>query len=193
MIGTTSITGLPGQFRPGRLASAFSMIETVVSIMIVGGLLVVAMNTAGAAVTGQQKIGDRAKGMLLAEGLMDEILRQAYEEPDDTPTFGRESSESGSNRADYDDVDDYDGWFASPPESKDGTSMSGYTGWKRSVVVEWVNSTNLTGVSGTDTGVKRITVTVTRDGRTLAELVAIRAGTPPERVRDPRKVYLSIV
>lgn len=193
MTSTTSMTGLPGQFRPGRLASAFSMIETVVSIMIVGGLLVVAMNTAGAAVTGQQKIGERAKGMLLAEGLMDEVLRQAYEEPDDTPTFGREPSESGSNRADYDDVDDYDGWGTSLPESKVGTSMSGYTGWKRSVVVEWVNSSNLTGVSGTDTGVKRITVTVTRDGRTVAKLVALRAGAPPERVRDPRKVYLSIV
>ena len=161
------------------------------SIMIVGGLLVVAMNTAGAAVSGRKKIGDRGKGMLLAEGLMDEILRQAYEEPDDPPTFGRESSESGGNRADYDDVDDYDTWKASPPEAKAGTSMGGYVAWERSVAVDWVNSTNLTGVSGTDTGVKRITVTVTRDGRVVAELVAIRSGVPPERVRDPRKLYMS--
>lgn len=174
-----------------RRPHGFSMAETLVSILIVGGLVVAAMNTAGAAMMGHKKIGDRGRGTLLAQDLLGEILLQAYEEPVDTPTFGRESSESGSNRADYDDVDDYDGWFASPPESKDGTSMSGYTGWKRSVVVEWVDNTDLIEVSGSDTGVKRITVTVTRDGRTLAELVALRAGAPPERVRDPRKVFMS--
>ena len=169
------------------------MAETLVSILIVGGLVVAAMNTAGAAMMGHKKIGDRGRGTLLAQDLLGEILLQAYEEPVDTPTFGRESSESGGDRKDYDDVDDYDGWIASPPQLKDGTVLSDLADWKRSVSVVWVSATALSSVSGTETGVKRITVTVLRNGLTVAKLVAIRAGTPPERVLDPRKLYISEV
>ena len=174
-----------------RRPHGFSMAETLVSILIVGGLVVAAMNTAGAAMMGHKKIGDRGRGTLLAQDLLGEILSQAYEEPVDTPTFGRESSESDGNRADYDDVDDYDGWIASPPELKDGTILSDLADWKRSASVAWVSSTDLSSVSGGETGVKRITVTVSRHGLTVGELVAIRVGAPPERVLDPRKVYMS--
>lgn len=168
------------------------MVETLVSILIVGGLVVAAMNTAGAAMTGRKKIGDRGRGTLLAQDLLGEILLQAYQEPVDTPTFGREASESGSDRLSYDDVDDYDGWTASPPELKDGTIMSDLVDWKRSVSVAWVQPYDLSNVNGGETGVKRIMVTVLRNGLTVAKLVAIRTGAPPERVVDPRKLYMSI-
>ena len=168
---------------------AFSMVETVVSIMIVGGLLVVSMNVAGAAAVGQHKTGNRGKGMLLAEALMDEILRGDYEDPDQAAgSFGVESIDAGDgSRALWNDVDDYDGWSKSPPEAKTGVVMTNMSGWERTVVVDWVNATNLIGISGTNTGVKRITVTVKLNGLTVAELVAIRAGAPPESILDPRK------
>ncbi len=156
------------------LQPAFSLAETAISILLVGGLVVVALNTVGASVSGRQFTRNRGRGDLLAHHLMGEILRQAYEEPVDTPIWGRESGESGGSRSAYDDVDDYDGWADSPPEDKDGTDLADLTGWERSVAVEFVDPDSLTTVSATDTGVKRITVTVRRDGVDKAALTSIK-------------------
>ena len=158
----------------GRFRRALSLIETVFSVVLVGGLAVVAMNTVGSSVVGRSGTATGGKGELLAQDLMAEILARPYEDPDETPTFGRESSESGSDRAGYDDVDDYDGWVSSPPENRDGTLMPDLTGWSREVTVEWAEPTDLTATSGTDQGIKRITVTVKRNGKVAATLVALR-------------------
>lgn len=154
--------------------TAFSLAETVVSVALVGGLLVVALNTVGDTTLGRQKMGDRGRGQLLARDLMTEILRQVYEDPDDSPTFGPETSESTGSRAGFDDVDDYSGWSASPPQKKDGTQIPDRTEWQRSVAVEYVDANGLTTVVGSDEGVKRITVTVTRNDVVVSSLVGVR-------------------
>ena len=156
------------------LQPAFSLAETAISILLVGGLVVVALNTVGASVSGRQFNRNRGSGDLLAHHLMSEILRQSYEEPVDTVTMGREAGEGGGSRAAYDDVDDYHGWVSSPPEEKDGTVRTDLTGWERSVAVEFVDPDSLSTVRATDTGVKRITVTVRRDGVDKAALTAIK-------------------
>ena len=153
---------------------AFSLAETAISILLVGGLVVAALNTVGASVAGREFTRNRGRGDLLAHHLMSEILRQSYEEPVDTPTMGRESGESGGSRSSYDDVDDYDGWVSSPPEEKNGTALADLTGWERSVTVEFVDPNMLTTVSATETGVKRITVTVRHHGVDKASLTSIK-------------------
>lgn len=153
---------------------AFSLAETLMSIVLVGGLLVVALNLVGDATVGQQKMGDRGRGQLLAQDLMAEILQQPYDEPVDAPVFGREPSESGGSRTDYDDVDDYHGWNASPPQRKDGTQIPDRIGWRRTVIVEYVDPNGLTVVVGGDYGVKRITVVVRHNDVPAASMVAIR-------------------
>ena len=155
-------------------ARAFTLVEAAVSIVLVGVLLVTSLDLLGAVAMGHKSMGDRGDAQLLALGLMSEILAQYYEEPDDTPVFGRETSESGGERADYDDVDDYHNWTSSPPETKDGTGMGQLTGWERSVTVEYVQPEDPTTTSGTDTGVKRITVTVSYNNKPLATMVAVR-------------------
>jgi len=165
--------------------TAFSLAETVVSVALVGGLLVVALNTVGDATLGRQKMGDRGRGHLLAQDLMTEILQKAYEEPDDTPTFGPEASESTGSRTAFDDVDDYDGWSASPPQEKDGTEIPDLTAWERSVTVEYVAANHLTTVVGSDQGIKRITVTVTRNDLVVCSLVGVRtSGADESQPRD---------
>jgi len=94
------------------------------------------------------------------------------------PLFGREVNELLSSKANYDDVDDFNGWSESPPQDRDGTVMSGLSGWQRSVVVDWVVAADPTQVSLSETGAKRVTVTVKHKGITIATRVAIRTNAP---------------
>ena len=159
----------------------FSMAEVVISIAIVGIMLVAALNTTGAAKSTQQQTSERGRAMLLAEDLMSEILAQDYDDAEDgAGSFGLESGEAGAgSRALWEDVDDYNGWSASPPEKKDGTPLSDFSAWGRSVVVQWVTSGNLTQAVDSDTGIKCIVVTVTRNGREIVSLSALRTNATP--------------
>ncbi|MEE9211831.1 MAG: hypothetical protein V3U29_04175 [Phycisphaeraceae bacterium] len=165
----------------------------MISVLLVGVLFVAAMNLVGASKFSQYKTADRQRGNLLAQALMAEILSQAYEEPVDTVNFGRESSESGGDRADWDDVDDYDGWSSSPPEYKDGTPMAVTPGWDRSVSVQWVTPSDLTQVLANPTGVKRITVTVAHNTVPVAKLVAVRTAAWPDDQKDDSLKVLFVV
>jgi len=153
-----------------------SMVEATISIVIVGTMVVAGLSAVGASARVQQRMTDSGRGFMLAQQLMSEIMQQSYEEPVDTRAFGRELTEGAASRANYDDVDDYYDWSASPPENKDGTAISGLDDWSRSVVVEWVSAGDLSLVSGSDTGVKRITVTVEHNDVPAAQLVAVRTG-----------------
>ena len=156
-----------------RRTSGFTLVEAAISIILVGVLLVAAINTLGATAVSKRNIEHQARGYTLAQDLMAEILSQAYEEPVDTVTFGRES-ESGGDRTDWDDIDDYEGWSATPPEDKDGVPLDGYDQWTRSVEIAFVQTASLNNEVGVNTGVKRITVTASFNGVPAAELVAIR-------------------
>ena len=160
--------------RPRR-GRGFSLVEAVVSIAIVGGMLVVALNTAGAARFGQYKMSQRGRGMLLAQDIMTEILNQAYVEPVDKPTFGPETAEGSRSRAMYDDADDYHLWSASPPQYKDGTARADLKGWERKVWVRWVPANDFKAVAGSDTGMKRIEVEVYHNALLAARLWAVRS------------------
>lgn len=159
---------------------AFSLAEVLVSVLLVGGLLVVALNTVGDATIARQKTSDRGRGQLLAQDLLAEILLQAYEDPVEVPTFGREPTESSVSRASYDDVDDYDGWDASPPQQKDGTAMADLVGWRRTAAVTYVTPDDLRALVGGDQGIKRIAVTVTHHDVEVALLTAIRTTAAAE-------------
>lgn len=154
-----------------------TLAESAICVAIVGGALVAALSTVGAARASESKIADRALGSTLARALMSEILLLPYIEPTGTPTFGPESGESGSNRAAFDDVDDYHGWSASPPQTKDGAKRAAIAGWREEVRVEYVAGGDLQTPAVSDTGLKRITVTISRNDVTLATLVALRSAT----------------
>ncbi len=165
-------------FGPRR--SGLTMVEAVVSIAIVGVMMVAALNTVGASRLGQKKTGDRGRGTLLAQALMAEILRHVYEPAAFPDSFGRLASEpAGGPRNLWDDVDDYDNWSASPPQNEDGSVIPNLAGWRRSVDVDRVNPANLGQTVGSDQDVKRIVVTVKRDGVPVASLTAVRTASGP--------------
>ena len=154
----------------------FTMIEAVVAMALVTLTLVAALQAVGASGLAQQSTSDRSRGHLLAQQLLDEILQQDYIDKTLVPGgFGLEAGEFyGTNRTGHDDVDDYHGWIASPPQSRDGTVMDELAGWSRTVSVEWVQPLTPNQVVGYDSHLKRITVSVTHNSRPVAELTALR-------------------
>ncbi|MBI3832760.1 MAG: hypothetical protein HY287_00335 [Planctomycetes bacterium] len=157
------------------------MIEAVLSLVLVSGLLVVSLNTVGASTMGQSKVGDQGRAQLLALDLMNEILEQDYQDPTEPVTFGLEPLDIGPGRTGFDDVDDYRNYSASPPVHRDGTAISGLTGWTEQVAVVRVNATtpSVTQPAISETGVKKITVTIKKGTAMLATFTALRAQTNP--------------
>ncbi|HEX3356361.1 MAG TPA: hypothetical protein VHS31_05200 [Tepidisphaeraceae bacterium] len=157
--------------RPG-----FTMIEATVSVLLVGVMLVASLMTAGQATlvrTGQQ---DAARAQTLANELLAQIVQNAYEQPGVTTTVL--GPEAGETRATFNDIDDFNGWTESPPADLSGAALAGFAGWTRAVVVEWITpsvaGTDFT-TSATETGLKRITVTVTAPSGRTASAVALRS------------------
>jgi len=153
-----------------------SLIETTVSVLLVGILFAAVLNTLGASSMTQSIHARRETAMLLAQDLMSEILQQAYEDPNlPEGSFGLGADEVGDgSRALWEDVDDYNGWSASPPESRTGAAIAWAVGYERAVMCVWLDPNDLATPSATDTGVKGIWVFVRQNGKQLAKLAAIR-------------------
>lgn len=158
--------------------TGLSLVEVVVSTLLVGLVLAGAMQCLGGVLRGRTNAADAARAQHLAQQLMAEIVAQPYKDSSWLSYFGRELDElliSDGSRKRFDDVDDYVGWSSSPPEDQRGNDLPNLSGWRREATVAWVYPSDPATVSPTDRGVKRITVTVRRDGKTLATLVALRA------------------
>jgi PKD repeat protein len=122
-----------------------------------------------------QGIDDRGRAQRLAGDLMNEILLQSYQEPDGSVGMGLDPGENTGNRAVFDDVDDYSNWNASPPTDPYGNSLSGLTGWTQAVSLAWADPTTLGATASTNTGLKKITISISKNGAQLASIVGFRS------------------
>ena len=84
-----------------------TLTEVIMSTMLVGMVLVGAMNGVGSVLKTWQAGEQRHDGFALCQQLMNEIVQARYEEPVDPILFGIESAESASNRGLWDDIDDF--------------------------------------------------------------------------------------
>lgn len=95
--------------------TGFSLVESLIAVAIT--------TIAGAALltslSGAVQSSNRAVRAQVASGLatclMDEISTARYPVAADTRPFG-------TSRADFNDLDDYDGWSAQPPQLRNGTA-----------------------------------------------------------------------
>lgn len=162
---------------PIRCSRAFSLVEAVLCIALVGVALVAALRTVGASARAQAVASRQAVGTQLAADLMAEILAQAYEEPDGLTELMAERDDVPGDRSTFDDVDDFDGLSESPPRRRDNTALDGFDSWRREVAVDMVPAedpdVDPPPVSG-QTGVKRIVVRVYHGDHLAAELRALR-------------------
>lgn len=176
-----------------RLARGMGLIETVMCMLLISTMLIGSLQLLAASKAAELSATRQSVGRQLAEDLMAEILSLAYEDSEPDGAIGRES-ESGGDRSTWDDIDDYDGWKQSPPEYKDGKRIAGLSsGWERSVDVEWVGKDNVDLVSGAETSVKRIIVSVSFDGDLITRKVAIRTAAWPKTAGTPSRTLLLVV
>ncbi len=166
--------------------NGFTMVEVLISMVIISGMFIAALRAAAVAQAGQHRIRLQCQARLLAEDLAAEIDELPFQDPAVTSglsSIGAGGSEVGSNRELFDDADDYHNWTSSPPQEKDGTVIASARSLTRSVQVEWVELSNPEQVAGYKTGLKRFTVTVSLDEGPLEEIQWLRGWQWPDPVK----------
>jgi hypothetical protein len=151
------------------------LVEVICSTLIVGIMLVAALETVGAVFRTQRFNADRLNGPNLAMELMTEVLAMPYEDPEtDDTEIGPEVGEATISRTDFDDVDDYHNWNEIGIKNKDNTPNTNFSAWRRRVEVAWADPS--TGATTTETTeLKRITIVVTSPTGEQTQLSAYRA------------------
>jgi MSHA pilin protein MshD len=153
----------------------FTMIEAATAVAIVGILLAASAGALSAIARIQRIQLERRGAYALAEQLMGEIVQQYFSDQNNPPVFG---PEAGETRPIFDDVDDYNGYSASPPVQKNGAAMPGYAGWTESVAVAYVDPNNPANTLSSST-LKRITVTISSASGKQYSLVGLRSQYGP--------------
>jgi prepilin-type N-terminal cleavage/methylation domain-containing protein len=164
----------PPRALPHVQRRGFTLVESLVCTVVVAGLLVAALSALASLTAHRIEAARQARAKILADELMAEILGQDYADADGSGAIGPDAGESVGNRSAFDDVDDYHGWSAAPPVSRDGVTLANTAGWRRTATVEWVQLFNLTAAATADQNIKRVTVRVYEGDELRAELVAIR-------------------
>jgi prepilin-type N-terminal cleavage/methylation domain-containing protein len=160
------------------LRRGISLIEVTISMVIVSILSMGVIQMLGISAQARAMSSDRVRGQHLANQMLAEIQSKHWHDPDNgIASFGVAGDEyDGKTRLLYDDIDDYHNWTQSPPLEPNGDGISGFDGWERSVEVHYaLISGGAVTTSGTFQRAKLITVTVKRNGRTIATASAIRS------------------
>lgn len=157
-----------------------TLVEIVVSVFIIIPFLVMSIGVFFKGVQGVTESWEETQAMSSGQILMDTIRRMRWDEL--TPfgqtvtvysSLGTDGSESLSNPASFDDVDDWNGYSAPDPLNRRCV---------RSVRVEFVavdtGSGQVTPVTG-PTDFKRITVTVTGPGDKSMKISTLVANARP--------------
>ncbi len=146
--------------RGPALRNGLTLIEVVVILAVAGiVLLALALGLHEHARLLQDKLHLQWAN-LIAEDLMLEIRSRSFTDPQTPATFGPEESPP---RANFDDVDDYDGLSDSPPRTIEGAPLTNYDDFTVTAAVENVNPGDLdteTPPADGSTPFKRITVVV---------------------------------
>lgn len=153
------------------------MMEAAIGTLLVGGVLAATLNLVGPTVRVTTNAGDALLAAVLADDLLDEAASRPYADPEnDSGAIGQEVGESFSQRKDFDDVDDFNGWSSSPVDDNgDGLGMG--AGWRRVVVVRHVLPSDPLIEDKDPTGVKRFSVSVYRHDVLLAERSILRTAS----------------
>ncbi|MBI5555869.1 MAG: prepilin-type N-terminal cleavage/methylation domain-containing protein [Elusimicrobia bacterium] len=162
--------------------TGFSLAEILVAVVVIAIALVPLIVVLGQGVKRGKDPQKITVATMLAQDLMEEIMPKLFDEnpsnPDSPAGLGPETGETRSGtppNGNYDDVDDFRNYTESPPKEVAGTNMTEYTGFARTVAVDYIQEANFDAVSTSITRFKRIRVTVTwESGSQSVELEGIK-------------------
>jgi MSHA pilin protein MshD len=158
--------------RPG-----VTLMETVLSAMLVGGVLATTLQLVAPTVRSTVHAGNVAIAAGIADAYMEEILAKPYADPEsDNGLIGLDDGETAESRKTYDDVDDYHDLVENPSFSDSEHMVPNHTAFKIMVVIAFADpdEPSIDADPPEDTGVKRVTVSVWYHGTLLAQRVGIR-------------------
>ena len=153
-----------------------TLIEVVVSMMLVSAVLLVCLNTSANLMRGHGRQLSALQSEAVIGPLLDEIAALPFRDLGDQPSFGPEADESTGARGTFDDVDDYVQYTASPPRHRDGAAMDGAEGWSVDVTVQPAepSGSGFTIVENKSAPLRAITVTAdSPDGQSFSQTVLV--------------------
>ena len=159
----------------------FTFVELVIAIAVMGIACVTMLQMLGLSLNHQSDTLVQARTTALAEAYMAEILARRFDEhsapggvpacsPPTTPCSAASAFADGETRANFDDVDDFDGLDESPPLDATGAPRVGFDGFRVQVTVSYA------------TGAERAAFAL--DAATDAKVIQI-AVTPPQGTAQP--------
>jgi Tfp pilus assembly protein PilV len=159
----------------------FSFVEVMLSAILLAALFTAGMALFGNLGRASQDTIDQDLAAELCLEMIKEIKVLPYADPQSSDT-GIAFEEAGANRELFDDIDDYDGWSATPPRTRKGVELNRYQGLTRTVMVDHVNPGNFQQMlSDTDDqGIKRITIIIKRSDQEIARQVYIIPNIPDD-------------
>lgn len=164
-----------------RMRLGVSLIEVMISLVLISTILLVSLTASANLLRNDVQRRGANQGQQLAARLLDEVSSMDFRDRVD-PIYGLETDENADDRNTFDDVDDYNGYTATPPTHRDGTTMNGYEGWSFSVSVIPADpdATGVTTTSSNEQSPLRIIVVVC----TTPAGTSVQAGTLVSNVPD---------
>ncbi len=183
----TALQGPPWRARrafDGPRAHGFTLAETAMAVLLVSLLVVGSLQSLSASFRTHKFSQSRIRASLLAEQLLIEISSLSWSDPQAPATAGTIGRDTGDtekviHRDQLDDMDDFDDWIEQPPATRSGTLFTGTNALQRQVFVENISATDPTATvaDDTDTGIRRVTVTIVEEGTELARVSALLTRT----------------
>jgi MSHA pilin protein MshD len=170
-----------------RRALGFTLVELVLTLLLIS---IAALGVGYTLSFGLGREADslwQAKAVALAAAYFEEIEAKRYDEtsplggvppcsPSTTPCSAAGAFNDGETRAEFDDVDDYDGLNDAPPLDAEGNVRTGYERYVVNVTVAYLSGAIATGL-GLDgaSDAKRVEVAVTSPEGDVLRFASIRA------------------
>lgn len=164
-------------------ARGFTLVELVLTMAIISIAALAIFSSLSFAFAHQADGMFRARAIALAQTYLEQIVARRYDET--TPPGGvpactvctpSGSFSEGEARADFDDVDDYDGIDDLPPVDESGATLTAFEGFRVQVEVRYPSAAEVTALGlSASTDAKLISLLVTPPGKSAMRFDAIRA------------------
>ena len=139
-IASSRIVSKVGTGSPVACRSGGTIVEVMVSVVIVGLLIVPVMSVLIRTANGYYRDTVRHQAVHLAHDLLAELQTLPYQDPQENGRrFGLEADEDPSDRSTWDDLDDYRDFSESPPHRKNGLEIKTVGTYRRRVEIRTVD------------------------------------------------------